>query len=652
MTMTEDSRLSTLLHEMRKFPPPRAFCEQANYADAAIYDEAQRDPQRYWAAQARNLSWFHPFTEVLDWQPPHARWFADGTLNAAYNCVDRHRTGARKNKAAIIWEGEPGDHRILTYDMLGREVDRAAHMLTSLGVRRGDRVTIYLPMIPELPIALLACAKIGAIHSVVFGGFSASALRDRILDAGSRLLITADGGWRRGNVIPLKANADEAVAGTSVDTVLVVSRVGAAANATMTAGRDVDWHEQMRAASTQAFTPAPMNAEDVLFLLYTSGTTGKPKGIVHATGGYLTGANTSMRTVFDIKDGDVFFCTADIGWVTGHTYIVYGPLSSGATTVMYEGSPDWPSRDRYWEIVERYGVTVLYTAPTSIRTFMKWGNEYPDSRDLSSLRLLGTVGEPINPEAWMWFHEHIGHGRCPIVDTWWQTETGCAMIAPLPGLTTTKPGSATRPVPGIDADVVDEDGRAVPPGHGGYLVIRQPWPSMLRTIWGDDDRFANTYFGKFPGIYLPGDGAHKDEDGYIWILGRIDDVINVSGHRIGTMEVESALVAHPAVAEAAVIGRSHEIKGQAIAAFVTVREGVETSDALVAELKQHVASAIGAMARPEEILFAAELPKTRSAKIMRRLLRDIAEGRVLGDTTTLADPSVVDALKRQYADSE
>lgn len=652
MTMTEDSRLSTLLHEMRKFPPPRAFCEQANYADAAIYDEAQRDPQRYWAAQARNLSWFHPFTEVLDWQPPHARWFADGTLNAAYNCVDRHRTGARKNKAAIIWEGEPGDHRILTYDMLGREVDRAAHMLTSLGVRRGDRVTIYLPMIPELPIALLACAKIGAIHSVVFGGFSASALRDRILDAGSRLLITADGGWRRGNVIPLKANADEAVAGTSVDTVLVVSRVGAAANATMTAGRDVDWHEQMRAASTQAFTPAPMNAEDVLFLLYTSGTTGKPKGIVHATGGYLTGANTSMRTVFDIKDGDVFFCTADIGWVTGHTYIVYGPLSSGATTVMYEGSPDWPSRDRYWEIVERYGVTVLYTAPTSIRTFMKWGTEYPDSRDLSSLRLLGTVGEPINPEAWMWFHEHIGHGRCPIVDTWWQTETGCAMIAPLPGLTTTKPGSATRPVPGIDADVVDEDGRAVPPGHGGYLVIRQPWPSMLRTIWGDDDRFANTYFGKFPGIYLPGDGAHKDEDGYIWILGRIDDVINVSGHRIGTMEVESALVAHPAVAEAAVIGRSHEIKGQAIAAFVTVREGVETSDALVAELKQHVASAIGAMARPEEILFAAELPKTRSAKIMRRLLRDIAEGRVLGDTTTLADPSVVDALKRQYADSE
>jgi acetyl-CoA synthetase len=652
MTMTEDSRLSTLLHETRKFPPPRAFCEQANCAEAAIYGEAERDPQAYWTEQARNLSWFHPFTEVLDWQPPHARWFADGTLNAAYNCVDRHRAGARKNKAAIIWEGEPGDHRILTYDMLGREVDRAAHMLTSLGVRRGDRVTIYLPMIPELPIALLACAKVGAIHSVVFGGFSASALRDRILDAGSRLLITADGGWRRGNVIPLKANADEAVAGTSVDTVLVVSRVGAAANATMTAGRDVDWHEQMRAASAQAFTPAAMNAEDVLFLLYTSGTTGKPKGIVHATGGYLTGANTSMRTVFDIKDGDIFFCTADIGWVTGHTYIVYGPLSCGATTVMYEGSPDWPNRDRYWEIVEKYGVTVLYTAPTSIRTFMKWGTEYPDSRDLSSLRLLGTVGEPINPEAWMWFHEHIGHGRCPIVDTWWQTETGCAMIAPLPGLTTTKPGSATRPVPGIDADVVDEDGQAVPPGHGGYLVIRQPWPSMLRTIWGDDERFARTYFGKFPGVYLPGDGAHKDEDGYIWILGRIDDVINVSGHRIGTMEVESALVAHPAVAEAAVIGRSHEIKGQAIAAFVTVREGVETSDALVAELKQHVASAIGAMARPEEILFAAELPKTRSAKIMRRLLRDIAEGRVLGDTTTLADPSVVDALKRQYADSE
>ncbi|MCY0869625.1 MAG: acetate--CoA ligase, partial [Firmicutes bacterium] len=644
--MTEDTRLATLLHETRRFAPPHAFVEQANCADVAIYAEAARDPQAYWATQARQLSWFRPFSEVLDWQPPHARWFADGTLNAAYNCVDRHRAGARKNKAAIIWEGEPGDSRILTYDMLGREVDRAAHMLSGLGVNRGDRVTIYLPMIPELPIALLACAKIGAIHSVVFGGFSAAALRDRILDAGSRVLITADGGWRRGSVIPLKNNADEAVAGTSVDTVVVVTRVGEAAHAQRVQGRDVDWHEGMRSASAQPFEPAAMNAEDVLFLLYTSGTTGKPKGIVHATGGYLAGAHTSMRTVFDIKDHDVFFCTADIGWVTGHTYIVYGPLSSGATTVMYEGSPDWPDRDRYWAIVEKYGVTVLYTAPTSIRTFMKWGTGYPEGRDLSTLRLLATVGEPINPEAWMWFYEHIGHGRCPIVDTWWQTETGCAMIAPLPGLITTKPGSATRPVPGIDADVVDESGQSVPPGHGGYLVIRKPWPSMLRTIWGDDERFANTYFGRFSGVYLPGDGAHKDADGYIWILGRIDDVINVSGHRIGTMEVESALVSHPAVAEAAVIGRSHDIKGQAISAFVTVREGVATSDDLVAELKSHVATAIGAMARPEEILFAAELPKTRSAKIMRRLLRDIAEGRVLGDTTTLADPSVVDALKR------
>ncbi|MBX5437789.1 MAG: acetate--CoA ligase [Alicyclobacillaceae bacterium] len=651
--MTVDpNRLDALLHEERRFPPPESFREQANFNDPAVYERAAQDPDAYWAEQARHISWFRPFDKVLEWDPPHAQWFVGGKLNAAYNAVDRHRQGARKNKAAIVWEGEPGDSRVLTYDMLGREVDKAAHALRQLGVQKGDRVTIYLPMIPELPIAMLACAKIGAIHSVVFGGFSAAALRDRILDADAKLLITADAGWRRGSLIPLKSNADQAVDGTSVEKVIVVRRVGEASGASMVPGRDVWWHDWLAQAPTTPCPAEEMDAEDVLFLLYTSGTTGKPKGIVHTTGGYLVGVNTSMRSVFDIKDSDVYFCTADIGWVTGHTYIVYGPLSAGATVVMYEGAPDFPDRDRYWQIVEKYGVTILYTAPTSIRTFMKWGPEYLQRHNLDSLRLLGSVGEPINPEAWMWFHEHVGHGRCPIVDTWWQTETGAAMIAPLPGLTVTKPGSATKPVPGIVADVVDEQGNPVEPGQGGYLVIKRPWPSMLRTVWGDDERFRRTYFGKFEGVYLPGDGARIDEDGYFWILGRIDDVINVSGHRIGTMEVESALVDHPAVAEAAVIGRSHEVKGQAITAFVTVKEGVQTGPELVQELKQHVVDMIGAMARPEEIIFAAELPKTRSAKIMRRLLRDIAEGRVLGDTTTLADPSVVDMLKRQYKDSE
>ncbi len=651
--MTHDpKRLDALLHETRTFAPDPAFTEQANERDPSVYERANADPDGYWASQARRLSWMRPFTSVLEWNPPHARWFADGTLNATYNAVDRHRQGDRKNKAALIWEGEPGDSRIYTYDMLGREVDRAAHMLTKLGVNRGDRVTIYLPMIPELPIAMLACAKIGAIHSVVFAGFSAASLRDRILDADARLLITADAGWRRGNLIPLKRNADEAVKDTTVKKVLVVNRVGEQSGASLTAGRDILWSEAMKDASGEPFPPAEMNAEDILYILYTSGTTGKPKGIVHTTAGYLVGANTSMHTVFDLKDSDVYWCTADIGWVTGHTYIVYGPLSAGATCVMYEGAPDYPDRERFWQIVERYGVTILYTAPTSIRTFMKWGAEHPRRYGLHSLRLLGTVGEPINPEAWMWYHEHIGRGRCPIVDTWWQTETGCAMIAPLPGITTTKPGSATKPVPGIAADIVDENGNPVAPGEGGYLVLTRPWPSMLRTIWRDDERFQKTYFGRFSDFYLPGDGAHLDEDRYIWILGRIDDVINVSGHRIGTMEVESALVDHHAVAEAAVIGRSDAIKGQAITAFVTVKEGIQPESGLVADLKQHVVEKIGAMARPEEIIFAAELPKTRSAKIMRRLLRDIAEGRMLGDTTTLADPGVVEALKTQYGDRE
>ncbi|MCL6452640.1 MAG: acetate--CoA ligase [Alicyclobacillus sp.] len=644
------NRLDTLLRENRKFAPPEDFRKNANFQDPTVYERAAADPEAYWAEQAQYLDWFQPWEKVLEWEPPHAKWFVGGKLNAAYNAVDRHRQGPRKNKAAIIWEGEPGDSRVYTYDMLGREVDKAARMLQRLGVRKGDRVTIYLPMIPELPISLLACAKIGAIHSVVFGGFAAGSLRDRILDADSRILITADAGWRRGGLVPLKKNADEAVEGTKVDTVVVVPRVGAASGATMVEGRDHDWNELMKQASAAPLAAEPMDAEDVLYLLYTSGTTGKPKGIVHTTGGYMVGVNTSLRSVFDIKDDDVYFCTADIGWVTGHTYIVYGPLSAGATVVMYEGAPDFPDRDRFWDIVEKYGVTIFYTAPTSIRTFMKWGPQYVEKHDLSTLRLLGTVGEPINPEAWMWYHVHVGGERCPIVDTWWQTETGCAMIAPLPGLTETKPGSATRPVPGVSVAVVDENGAEVDPGHGGYLVITKPWPSMLRTVWGDDERFRNTYFGKFDGIYLPGDGAHLDEDHYIWILGRIDDVINVSGHRIGTMEVESALVGHPSVAEAAVIGRSHDVKGQAITAFVTVKEGVQANDELVAELKQHVAKEIGAMARPEEIIFTAELPKTRSAKIMRRLLRDIAEGRVLGDTTTLADPNVVEELKKLYKD--
>ncbi|MCL6631489.1 MAG: acetate--CoA ligase [Alicyclobacillus herbarius] len=644
----QNERLDTLLREQRVFAPSEDFQKQANFSDPDVYERAAKDPEGYWAEQASFLSWMKPFTKVLEWNPPHARWFVDGQLNAAHNAVDRHREGARKNKAAILWEGEPGDRKVYTYEMLGREVDRAAHMLRRLGVTKGDRVTIYLPMIPELPIAMLACAKIGAIHSVVFGGFSASSLRDRIVDAGAKLLITADGGWRRGNIVPLKQNADEAVSGTSVEKVLVVRRIGDAAGVSMVPERDLDWHEEMAKSPFTPYPAEPMDAEDVLYLLYTSGTTGKPKGIVHTTGGYLVGVNTSMRSVFDIKDSDVYFCTADIGWVTGHSYVVYGPLSAGATVVLYEGAPDYPDRDRFWEIIERYGVTIFYTAPTSIRMFMKWGEEHLQKHDLTSLRLLATVGEPINPEAWMWFHEHVGLGRCPIVDTWWQTETGCAMIASLPGLIPTKPGSATKPVPGIEIDIVDENGTSVPRGQGGYLVVKRPWPSMLRTVWGDDERFKNTYFGKFDGIYLSGDGAHMDEDGYVWILGRIDDVINVSGHRIGTMEVESALVSHPTVAEAAVIGRTHEVKGQAITAFVTLKEGVSPDDALVKELKGHVAAQIGAMARPEEIVFVADLPKTRSGKIMRRLLRDIAEGRVVGDTSTLADPSVIRTLQEEH----
>jgi acetyl-CoA synthetase len=650
--------IEVLLHENRKFPPPDSFRQQANARDPEIYARANADYERFWADEARSLHWFRPWERVLEWQPPRARWFTGGKLNVSYNCVDRHIGSQRRNKAALIWEGEPGDRRTLTYWDLYCEVRKFANVLKSLGVQRGDRVGIYLPMIPEAAIAMLACARIGAIHSVVFGGFSPESLRDRMNDAAAKVVITADGGYRRGQVIPLKRNTDKALEQVpSVRHVVVVQRrpggMGDESFAEMQEGRDHWWHRLMQRAPMEC-PPEEMDAEDVLFILYTSGTTGKPKGIVHTTGGYLTGATTTTRYVFDIKEDDVFWCTADIGWVTGHSYVVYGPLANGATCVMYEGAPDWPEKDRFWEICERHGVTIFYTAPTAIRAFMKWGAEYPARHDLSRLRLLGTVGEPINPEAWMWYHEHIGQGRCPIVDTWWQTETGAIVISPLPGLTATKPGSATRPLPGYFAELLDSDGNVVQEG-GGLLALTRPWPSMLRTIWGDDERYVQTYFSKWPGrpdLYFPGDGAKRDADGYFWILGRVDDVLNVAGHRIGTMEVESALVEHPAVAEAAVVGKTHELKGQAIAAFVTLRSGYSPSPALQDELKEFVVQKIGALARPDDILFSADLPKTRSGKIMRRLLRDIADGRALGDTTTLADPSVVAALRAQYEERE
>jgi len=650
--------IDVLLQEHRKFEPSKTFQQHANASSPEIYERAARDPEGFWAEMASTLEWSKPWKNVLEWDAPWAKWFTGGTLNASVNCVDRHVRGAMRNKAAIVWEGEPGDRRTLTYWDLYREVNAFANVLDSLGVKRGDRVAIYLPMIPEAAIAMLACARIGAIHSVVFGGFSPESLRDRINDAQAKVLITADGAYRRGQIVPLKRNADKALEETpSIEKVVVVMRRAGAegdeAFAEMQEGRDLWWHRLMRDAQGYR-EPEEMGAEDILYILYTSGTTGKPKGIVHTTGGYLTGCIATTKLVFDLKDDDVYWCTADVGWVTGHSYIVYGPLAAGATCVMYEGAPDWPDKGRFWEICERYGVTIFYTAPTAIRAFMKWGDAYPAKYDLSQLRLIGTVGEPINPEAWMWYYEHIGHGRCPIVDTWWQTETGAIMITPLPGITATKPGSATVPFPGITADLLDANGKTIEVG-GGFLAITRPWPSMLRTIWGDPERYVNTYFSKWPDrpdLYFPGDGAKRDEDGYFWILGRVDDVLNVAGHRIGTMEVESALVAHPAVAEAAVVGKHHELKGQAIAAFVTLREGNHPSGDLRDELREHVADKIGALARPDDVLFSADLPKTRSGKIMRRLLRDIAEGRALGDTTTLADPAVVAKLKEQYEAQE
>ena len=645
--MSDQHTIDALMAENRTFPPPDWFKDEALVVGTFLYEEAARDDEGFWARQAADLvQWSQPWDTILDWQLPFAKWFVGGKLNVSENCLDRHVAAGRGDKVAFHWEGEPGDTRTITYAGLLDDVRRFANVLKSLGVGKGDRVNIYLPMIPEAAVAMLACARIGAPHSVVFGGFSAQSLADRINDAEAKVLVTADGGYRRGEVFPLKPAADEALAQTStVEHVVVVKRGGNEVE--MVDGRDHWYDELMQDASVDC--PAePMDSEDLLFLLYTSGTTGKPKGIMHTMGGYLTHVTYTHRYVFDIHaDSDVFWCTADVGWVTGHSYIVYGPLSNGATQVMYEGVPNFPGNDRLWDIVERYGVTKFYTAPTAIRTFMKWGAEEPAKHDLSSLKVLGSVGEPINPEAWMWYHEHIGGGRCPVVDTWWQTETGGIMISPLPGATTTKPGSATFPLPGVSAEVVDDQGRRVDHG-GGYLTLTRPWPGMLRGIWGDPQRYHDTYWSRFEGRYFAGDGAKLDDDGYLWLLGRVDDVMNVSGHRISTTEVESALVSHPAVAEAAVVGATDATTGQAIFAYVILRAGA-SDDGMVSadDLRNHVASEIGAIAKPKAIFITPDLPKTRSGKIMRRLLRDVAEGRNLGDTTTLADAGVVDEIKKR-----
>jgi acetyl-CoA synthetase len=647
--------IESILQENRLFAPTPEFSQKAHIKSLEeykqLYEKAKANPEAFWAELAETeLHWFQKWDQVLDWQPPFAKWFVNGKINISYNCLDRHLTTWRKNKAALIWEGEPGDSRTLTYFQLHREVCQMANVLKQLGVQKGDRIGIYMPMIPEAAIAMLACARIGAPHTVVFGGFSAEALKDRLVDAEAKLVITADGGWRKDAIVPLKEQVDKAIeaGATGVENVLVVQRT--AQKIHMEPGRDHWWHDLKQGVSADC--PAePMDSEDMLFILYTSGTTGKPKGVVHTTGGYNLYTHITNKWAFDLQDTDVYWCTADVGWITGHSYIVYGPLSNGATTVMYEGAPRSSNPGCFWDVVEKYGVTIFYTAPTAIRAFMKMGEHHPKSRNLSSLRLLGTVGEPINPEAWMWYQRVIGNGNCPIVDTWWQTETGGFMITPLPGATPTKPGSATLPFPGILADIVDTEGNPVTDESGGYLVVRYPWPGMMRTVYGDPDRFRRTYWEYLKpkdggNLYFAGDGAHQDRDGYFWVMGRVDDVINVSGHRLGTMEIESALVSHPVVAEAAVVGKPDEIKGEDIVAFVTLEEGKEASDELAKELKQHVVNEIGALARPGEIRFTDDLPKTRSGKIMRRLLRSLASGQeITGDTSTLQDRTVLEKLR-------
>ena len=645
--------LETLLQEHRQFAPPEAFRATANVSDPAVYARADADWQGWWVSWAERLQWDRKWDTVLDWRPPYAQWFVGGKLNASVQCLDRHVAAGQGDRVAYHWEGEPGDARSLSYADMLTGTCRVANALLELGVGKGDRVTLYMPMVPELAMAVLACTRIGAIFSVVFAGFSATSLKDRIEDQQAKLVICADGCWRRGKVLDLKKVVDEAVADcASIDRVLVWRRGEGVTTAAGTQPRDVEWAELVERQAPEC-APRSMDAEDPLFILYTSGTTGKPKGILHTTGGYLTGTYATANLVFDLKpESDVYWCTADIGWITGHSYIVFGPMANGVTQVMYEGAPDTPAPDRFWALCAKHGVTVFYTAPTAIRAFMKWGDEHPAKHDLSSLRLLGTVGEPINPEAWVWYLHHIGGGRCPIVDTWWQTETGGIMITPLPGITTTVPGSATTPFPGIEARLVDENGDEVEGAGGGYLVLTRPWPHMLRGIWGDPERYAETYWSRFPGRYFAGDGAKRDEDGFLWVLGRVDDVMNVSGHRLSTMEIESALVDHEAVAEAAVIGVPHELKGQAPVGFVILRGGNEPTPELAEELRMHVGTLIGGLARPERVIFTPELPKTRSGKIMRRLLRDLAEGKAAGDVTTLADPGVLEGLKSEYESKE
>ncbi len=639
--------IESVLQETRKFPPPSDFAAQANIRSDEQYQQmwtrAKADPAGFWGDMAANLDWFKKWDKVLDGAMPNTKWFVGGKINLSYNCLDRHLLGPNKNKAAIIWEGEPGDTRVLRYQDLHREVCKFANVLKKLGVQTGDRVTLYMPMIPELAIAMLACTRIGATHSIIFGGFSAEAVADRNNDAQAKLVVTADAGWRRGKEVFLKQAVDASLEKSpSVQKVVVVRRTGSPVE--MVPDRDYWWHDLMKDASAEC-DPVQLDSEHPLFILYTSGSTGKPKGVLHTTAGYLLGATMTSKWVFDLKEDDTYWCTADIGWVTGHSYVVYGPLANGATTVMYEGAPNWPDEGRFWELIEKYRVSIFYTAPTAIRAFVKWGDDWPNRHDLSSLRLLGTVGEPINPEAWMWYHKVIGQERCPIVDTWWQTETGGIMISPLPGITSTKPGSCTRPLPGVVPDIVTKDGQSVVGTNGGLLVLRQPWPSMLRTLYGDHDRFLKTYFSEIPGCYFAGDGARRDEDGYYWIMGRVDDVLNVAGHRLSTMEVESALVSHPRVAEAAVVGFPHDLKGEGICCFVSLK-GLDGDEALKKELIAHVRKQIGALATPDQIRFAAALPKTRSGKIMRRLLRDIAAGREKAqDTTTLEDYNVLAKLR-------